>query len=44
MHLKGNCILDGLVHLENIFDPNYVTKETQLVPSCEDVEDVNIGT
>ena len=43
MHLKGNCIPDGLVRLENIFDPNDVAKETHLVPSCEDVEGVNIG-
>ena len=34
----------GLVPLENIFDPNDVAKEPQLVPICEDVEDVNIRT
>ena len=44
LHLEGKSIPRGLVPLENIFDPNDVAKEPQLVPSCEDVEDVNIGT
>ena len=44
LHLKGNSIPRVLVPLENIFDPNDVSKEPQFVPSCEDVEDVNIGT
>ena len=44
LHLKGNSIPRGLVPLENLFDPNDVAKEPQLVPSCENVEDVNIGT
>ena len=33
-----------MVPLENIFDPNDVSKDPQLVPSSENVEDVNIGT
>ena len=44
LHLKGNSIPWGLVPLENIFYANDVSKEPQLVPSCEDVEDVNVGT
>ena len=44
MQLKGNSIPRGLVPLENIFDSNDVSKEPQLVPIYEDVEDVNIGT
>ena len=44
LQLKGNSIPKGLVPLENIFDPNDIVKEPQLVLSCEDVEDVNIGT
>ena len=44
LQLKGNSIPRGLVPLEKLFDPNDVAKEPQLVPSCEDVEDVNIGT
>ena len=41
--MKGSSIPRGLVPLENIFYPNDVAKEPQLVPSYEDVEDVNIG-
>ena len=44
LQLKGNSIPRGLVPLENKFDPNDVAKQPQLLPSCEDVEDVNIGT
>ena len=44
LQLKGKSIPMGLVPLEKLFDPNDVAKEPQLVPSCEDVEDVNIGT
>ena len=44
LQLKGNSIPKGLVPLEKLFDPNDVSKEPQLIPSCEDVEDVNIGT
>jgi len=44
LQLKGNSISRGLVPFENIFDPSDVAKEPQLVPSCEDVEDVNVGT
>ena len=44
LQLKGNSIPRGLFLLEKLFDPNDVAKEPQLVPSCEDVEDVNIGT
>ena len=44
LQLKGNSITRGLVPLENLFYPNDVAKETQLVPSCEYVEDVNIRT
>ena len=43
MHLKVKSTPRGLFPLENIFDPNDVSKEPQLVPSCEDVEYVNIG-
>ena len=43
MQLKSNNIPMGLVPLKNIFDPNDVSKEPQLVPRCEDVEYVNIG-
>ena len=43
MQMKGNSIPRGLVPLEKLFDPNDVAKDPQLVPSCEDVEDVNIG-
>jgi len=42
--VKGNLIPRGLVPLEKLFDPNDVAKDPQLVPSFEDVEDVNIGT
>ena len=44
LQLKGNSIPRGLVPLKKLFDPNDVAKEPQLVPICEDVEDVNIGT
>ena len=44
LQLKGNSIPRGLVPLEKFFDPNSVAREPQLVPSCKDVEDVNIGT
>ena len=44
LQLKGNSIPRGLVRLENIFDPNDVAKEPQLVPIYEDLGDVNIGT
>ena len=44
LHLKGNSIPRGLVPLENSLDSNDVAKEPKLVPSCEDMEDVNIGT
>ena len=44
LQLKGNSIPMGLVPLENIFDPNDVAKEPQLVPICEGIEDVNFGT
>ena len=44
LQLKGNSIPIGLVPLENVFYPNDVAKEPQLVPSCEYVEDVNIAT
>ena len=43
LQLKGNSIHRVLVPLEKLFDPNDVAKEPQLVLSCEDVEDVNIG-
>ena len=42
--MKGNSIPRGLVPSEKHLDPNDVGKEPQLVPSCEDVEDINIGT
>ena len=41
--MNGNSIPRGLVPLETLFDPNDLAKEPQLVPSCEYVEDVNIG-
>ena len=44
LELKADSIPRGLVPLEKLFDPNDVAKEPQLVPSYEDVEDVNIGT
>ena len=44
LQLKVNFIPRDLFPLENIFDSNDVSKEPQLVPSYEDVEDVNIGT
>jgi len=44
LQLKGNSIPRGLVPLEKLFDPNDVTKYPHLVPSCEYVEEVNIGT
>ena len=44
LQLKGNSIPKGLVPLEKLFYPNDVDREPQLVPSCEDVEKVNIGT
>ena len=43
LQLKGNSIPRGFVPLEKLFDPNDVAKEPQLVPSYEDMEDVNIG-
>ena len=43
-NLRVTIIPRGLVPLENIFDPNDVSKEPQLVPSYKDVEHVNIGT
>ena len=43
LQLKGNSIPIGLVPLEKLFDPNDVAREPQLVPSYEDVEEVNIG-
>ena len=33
-----------MVSLEKLFDPHDVAREPQLVPNCEDVEEVNIGT
>ena len=33
-----------MVSLENIFDPDDVARESQLVPNCEYMEEVNIGT
>lgn len=44
LQLKGNSIPRGLVPLEKLFDPNDVAKDPQLVPNCEDVEEVSIGT
>ena len=44
LQLKGSSIPKGLLPLENCFDPNDVAKEPQLVPSCEYIEDINIGT
>ena len=44
LQLKGNSIPMGLVPLITLFNPNDVAKEPQLVPICEYVEDVNIGT
>ena len=32
-----------MVSLEKIFDPDDVERENQLVPNCEDMEEVNIG-
>ena len=32
-----------MVSLEKIFDPDDVARENQLVPNCEDMEEVNIG-
>jgi len=44
LQLKGNAIPRGLVPLEKHFDHNNVAKDHKLVPNCEDVEEVNIGT
>ena len=43
LHMKINSIPKGLVPLEKLFYPNDVSKEPQVVPSYEDVEDVDIG-
>ena len=43
VHLKGYSIPRGMVSLEKIFDLDDVVREPQLVPNCEDVEEVNIG-
>ena len=44
LQLKSNAIPRGLVPLEKLFDHNDVAKDPKLVPNCDDVEEVNIGT
>lgn len=44
LHLRSNAIPRGIVLLEKLFDPNDVANDPKLVPNCEDVEEVNIGT
>ena len=43
LQLKGNAIPRGLVPLERLFDQNDVTKEPNLAPDGDEVEEVNIG-
>ena len=44
VQLKGYSIPRGMVSLEKIFNPDDVVREFQLVPNCEYMEEVNIGT
>ena len=44
IQLKNNCIPNGLVPLEKLFDCNDVAKNPKVIPSDTEVEDCNIGT